>query len=69
MNFGLGASQVAQLVNSLPAMKKTRVQSLGQEDHLEKEIATYSTLLAWEILWKEEPGGLQSMGSKDLDTT
>ena len=63
MNFGLGASQVAQLVNSLPAMKKTRVQSLGQEDHLEKEIATYSTLLAWEILWKEEPGGLQSMAS------
>ena len=63
MNFGLGASQVAQLVNSLPAMKKTGVQSLGQEDHLEKEIATYSTLLAWEILWKEEPGGLQSMAS------
>ena len=45
MNFGLGAILVAQLVNSLPAMKKTQVQSLGQEDHLEKEMATYSTIL------------------------
>ena len=69
MNFGLRASQVAQLVNSLPVMKKTQVQSLGQEDHLEKERATYSTLLAWEILWKEEPGGLQSMASQELDKT
>ena len=63
MNFGLGAFLVAQLVNSLPAMKKTQVQSLGQEDHLEKEMATYSTILAWEIPWIEETEGLQSMGS------
>ena len=40
------------------------VQSLGQEDHLEKEIATHSSILAWRILWTEEPGGLQSMGSQ-----
>ena len=69
MNFGLGAILVAQLVNSLPAMKKTQGQSLGQEDHLEKEMATYSTLLAWEIPWTEEPGGLQSMASQELDKT
>ena len=69
MNFGLGAFLVAQLVNSLPAMKKTQVQSLGQEDHLEKERATYSTILAWEIPWTEEPGGLQSMASQELDKT
>ena len=40
------------------------VQSLGQEDPLEKEMATHSSILAWEILWTEEPGGLQSMGSQ-----
>ena len=69
MNFGLGAFLVAQLVNSLPAMKKTQVQSLGQEDHLEKGMATYSTILAWDIPWTEEPGGLQSMASQELDKT
>ena len=69
MNFGLGAFLVAQLVNSLPAMKKTQVQSLGQDEHLEKEMATYSTILAWEIPWTEEPGGLQSMASQELDKT
>ena len=45
------------------------VQSLGQEDPLEKEMATYFSILAWEILWTEEPGGLQSMGLQELDTT
>ena len=50
-------------------MQKIRVQSLGQEDPLEKEMATYSSILAWEILWTEEPGGLQSMGLQELDTT
>ena len=54
---------VAQTVKSLPAMQETRVQSLGQEDLLEKEMATHSSILAWKIPWTEEPGGLQSMGS------
>ena len=45
-------------------MQETQVQSLGQEDRLEKEMATYSSILAWRILWTEEPGGLQSMGSQ-----
>ena len=43
-------------------MQETRVQSLGWEDPLEKEMATHSSILAWEILWTEEPGGLQPMG-------
>ena len=47
---------------NLPAMQKTRVQSLDREDPLEKEMATHSNILAWEIPWMEEPGGLQSMG-------
>ena len=46
-----------------PAKQKTQVQSLGQEDPLEKEMATHASFLAWEIPWTEEPGGLQSMGS------
>ena len=45
-------------------MQETRVQSLGWEDPLEKAIATHSSILAWEIAWTEEPGGLQSMGSQ-----
>ena len=45
-------------------MQETPVQSLGQEDPLEKEMATHSSTLAWEIPWTEEPGGLQSMGSQ-----
>ena len=50
---------------SLPMQEKqeTRVQSLGQEDPLEKEMAIHSSILAWEILWTEDPGRLQSMGS------
>jgi len=51
------------MVNYLPAMGETGVQSLGQEDPLEKEMATHSSILAWKIPWTEEPGGLQSMGS------
>ena len=58
------ASLVAQSVKNLPAMPETGVQSLGQEDSLEKEMATHSSILAWEILWTEEPGRLQSMGHK-----
>ena len=55
-------SLVAQVVKPLPAMQETRVQSLGQEDPLEKEMATHSSTLAWKISCKEEPGRLQSMG-------
>ena len=51
-------------VKNLPAMKKTQVQSLGREDPVEKEMATHSSNLSWEIWWTEEPGGLQSMGSQ-----
>ena len=46
----------------MPAMWETQVQSLGQEDPMEKEIATHSSTLAWKIQWMEEPGKLQSMG-------
>ena len=63
------ASLVAQLVENLPAMQETRVQSLGWEDPLEKEMATCSSILAWRIPRAEEPGRLQSMGSQKLDTT
>ena len=59
-----GASLVAQTVNGPPAMLETWVQSLGQEDPLEKELATHSSILAWKIPWTEEPGGLQSMESQ-----
>ena len=60
---------IAQLVKNLPAMQETRVQLLGQEDPLEKEMATHSSILAWRILRTEEPGRLQSMGSQKSDTT
>ena len=53
---------MSQTVRNLPAMQKTWVQSLGQEDPLEKGMATHSSILTWEIPWTEEPGGLQSMG-------
>ena len=52
------------MVKCLPEMRETRVQSLGREDPLEKEIAIHSSTLAWKIPWMEEPGGLQSMGSQ-----
>ena len=59
------------VVNNLPAMQKlkeTQVRSLGQEDPLEKCMATHSSILAWRIPWTEEPGGLQSMGSQKSQT-
>ena len=56
------ASLVAQMVKRLPAMRETWVQSLGQKDPLEKEMASYSSTLAWKIPWTEDPGRLQSMG-------
>jgi len=51
---------VAQTVKNLPAMQESQVRSLGQEDPLEKGMATHSSILAWRIPWSEEPGGLQS---------
>ena len=56
------ASLVVQRVNHLPAIWENWVRSLGQEDPLEKEMATHSSSLAWRIPWTEEPGGLQSLG-------
>ena len=56
------ASLVAQTVKRLPAMQETWVQSLGEEDSLEKEMATHSSTLAWKIPWAEQPCRLQSMG-------
>ena len=57
-------SLVAQMVKNLLAMQETWVQSLGWEAPLEKEMATYSSILAWRISWAEEPSGLQSIGSQ-----
>ena len=53
---------VAQRIKNLPAVQETRLQSLGQEDLLEKEMATHPHILAWRIPWTEELGGLQSIG-------
>ena len=70
MCFHLGrASLVAQMVTHLSTMWETWVQSLGREDPLEKEMAIHSKILVWEIPWTKEPGGLQSMGSQELDMT
>ena len=55
---------IAQMVMNLPAMQEIWVQSLGQEDLLEKGMATHSSILAWRISWTEEPSGLQSTGSQ-----
>ena len=63
------ASLVAQMVKNLPAKQETRVQSLVQEDTLERWTATRSSILAWRISRTEEPGGLQSMGLKQPGTT
>ena len=55
---------MAQVVKRLPAVQETRIQSLGQENSLEKEMATHSSILAWKIPWTEELGGLHSMESQ-----
>ena len=60
---------ISQLVNHLPAMQETGVQFPSSEDPLEKGMATHSSILAWRTPWTEEPGGLQSMGSQESDTT
>ena len=60
------ATLVAQMVKNLPALRETWVRSLGWEDPLEEGMATDSSVPAWRIPWTEEPGGLQSMGSKGV---
>ena len=62
------ASLVAQMVKGLPKMRETRVQSLGREDLLEKEMATHSSILTWKIPWTEEPDRLQSMWLRKSQT-
>ena len=62
-------SLVTQLVKNLPTIQETQVWFLVWEDHLEEELATQSSALAWRIQWTEEPGGLQSMGLQESDTT
>ena len=60
---------MTQSVKDLPAGQETRVRSLGWEDPLEKEMGTHSSILAWKILWTEETGELQSMGSQRVRRT
>ena len=64
MEFAISVFPVAQTVKNSSSMQKTQVLSLNQEDPLEKEMATHSRILVWEIPWTEEPGGLLSMGSQ-----
>ena len=63
-DFRVGTSLVAQTVKRLSTMQETRVQYLGREDPLEKEMAIHSSTIAWKIPWTEESGRLQSMGSQ-----
>ena len=60
---------MAQIVKNLPAVQETQVRFLGWEDSLEKEMTIHSSILAWKIPWIEKRGGLQSMGSQELDMT
>ena len=62
-------SLVAQMVKNLPTMQETQVRSSGQEDALEKGVATHSSFLAWRIPCTEKPGGLQYMGHRESDRT
>ena len=62
--MGRGASLVVQWWRVCLPVQEMQVQSLGQEDPLQEEMATHSSILIWEILWTEEPGGLQSLGSQ-----
>ena len=64
-----GTSLVAQLIKNLPAKQETQVQSLGWEDPLEKDMATHSSIPAWEIPWTDEPGRIQSMELQESDVT
>ena len=65
----LANSLEAQTVKNLPVMQGAWIQSSGRENPLEKEMSTHSSILAWRIPWREEPGGLQSKGSQELDMT
>ena len=67
--YYLPTSLITQSVKNLPAAQETRVRSLSQEDPLEEERATHSSILAWKIPWAEEPGRLQPMGSQESDRT
>ena len=67
--FNMWTSLVTQTVKNLPAVQETWVQSLDWKYPLEKEMAIHSSILAWRILWTEEPGRLQPTGSQELDTT
>ena len=58
---------MAQMIKNLPAVRETWIQSLSWEDPLDEGMATHSSVLAWRIPWTEEPGGLQSMGSKRIE--
>ena len=60
---------MAQVVKNLPAMQEMQVQFLGWEQPLEKDMATHSSILAWDIPWTKEPGGLQSMGLRRVEKT
>ena len=68
-SLGEEEASVAQRVKNLPAVQETWVQSLGQEDPLEKGMGTHSGSLAWKILWPGKPGRLQSMGSQRIRQT
>ena len=61
-------TRISLVIKNLPAMQETQVPSLGEEDPLEKEIATHSSTLAWRMPWTDEPGGLQSPGSQKNGT-
>ena len=61
--YGTSGFPDGSVVKNLAAIRETNIQSLGQEDPLEKEMTIHSSILAWEIPWTEQPGGLQSMGS------
>ena len=69
INWETGIYILAQRLKGLPAMQETWVRSLGREDALEKEMATHSSILAWEIPWTEEPGGYSPWGCKESDPT
>ena len=67
MIYSKGDFPIAQMVKNLPEIQEIQVWSLGQEDHLEKEMATHSGIIAWRIPWTEEARGLQSIGLQKLD--
>ena len=64
LHLGVRGFPGVPVVKNPPAIQETLIPPLGWEDPLEKEMATYSSILAWRIPWTEEPGGLQSMGSQ-----